>query len=237
MPSYANPADRLLTILQALAGRPTNSDLQSAWAQALGIPTDAVETERCRAASLIPQIIDTVHAANDEHQIRNVNLWGPRWGKALMTPMGSPVGSSGINQEMLIALGGIASYLRLAADEGSVPDQEQIAELRDRMSALLQEVRDSEDLPTGLKVILIRRLYDIVAALDHVYVVGPDGVQAAVERLACGLDFEGGAPGPDGLFERIKSTLRMAYAAFRTGHEVHQALEGWSNTAQRVLGS
>lgn len=216
--------------------------MQKVWSQVLSVPADQVPTELCRLAGLVPEIIDIVHLCGDEHQISNVDYWAPHWAGALTGSSTSGANASNfIAPDMVRNLGMTASYLGLVAREGTVPNDEHIAALRDQVAALLDEARTTDKLPLDLQTVLVRRLHDIVYALDHVRIVGPAGVQAAVERLICGITFTEGAASSDandsdGIAARAREAARAVYAAFLLGPTAYESIEGWSAIAHRMLG-
>lgn len=243
MPNLNNPAARLHVVLSRFASsQSAGQAVQVVWSSALGVPRHEVPSELCRLAGLVPQIVEIVRLGGDEHQIDNVNHWAPRWAAVLTESSTSGANADGyIKDDLLRNLGVTASYLNYVAGEGTVPDEEQIGRLRGQVVSLLDEAREAEKLPLELRTVLVRRLHDIVYALDHVELLGPDGVQAAVERLMCAIamrDTEGadGGEGDDGILSRIRETASSVYAAFLFGPAAYQAVEGWSAIGQRMLG-
>lgn len=243
MPNYDNPADRLYTILSAFAdAQESDQSVNAVWADTLNVPTQAVGIELCRIAGLVHQTVSAVHLAGDVRQVDNVDYWAPHLAAFLTSTASSGQNASGVIQpDLLRALGLTASYLQLVAPEGTVPADDQIGGLRDQVSALLDEAREAGRLPLALRTVLVRRLHDVLYALDHVRLVGPDGVQAAIERLVCSLNFTDPDAAddvdPDGILTRVRNTARAVYIAFLSGPATQQALEGWVAIGQRVIGS
>ncbi|MEU5033282.1 hypothetical protein AB0G48_03890 [Streptomyces rubiginosohelvolus] len=242
MPNYTNPAARLHAVLSLfMEQQESGQAIQTVWAGTLGVSETQVPVELCRLAGLVPQIVETVHLGADEHQVDNVDYWSPRWAAVLTTSAQSGANATGfLKEDMLRNLGMTASYLSLVAPEGVIPDDEQLESLRGQVASLLEEARAADKLPLQLRTVLVRRLHDISYALDHVLVVGPDGVQAAVERLMCSLaasDTDGSdADGPDGILTRVRAAAGVVYGAFLFGPTAYQAIEGWGNIGQRMLG-
>ncbi|WP_334664049.1 hypothetical protein [Streptomyces cyaneofuscatus] len=243
MANYNNPADRLHIVLSAFAGsQESGQAVNRVWADVLEVPGDQVPIELCRLAGLVPQITSAVELAGDEHQIEHVAHWAPRWASLLTnTSMSGANAGSTIPPDLLRALGVTASYLRLIASEGTTPPAPEIDELRELVSALLDEARQAEALPLELRTVLVRRLHDVLYALDHVRVTGPDGVQSAIERLVCAVSFpdaeEADYGGPDGVLTRVRDAARRVYVAFIAGPAAQQALESWVAVGHRMIGS
>lgn len=241
MPNYNNPAARLHAIFSRFAGiQPSGQAVQTVWATVLGVENAEVPTELCRLAGLVPQIIEIVRLGDDEHQIENVTYWAPHWAGVLTGySLSGSNASDFIKSDLLRNLGVTASYLSYVAAEGVVPDAEQTAELREQVAALLDEARGADKLPLDLRTVLVHRLHDIVYALDHIQVLGPDGVQAAVERLVCAIDIRGASgesDEADGLITRIQRTARHVYAVFLFGPTAYEAIGDWRDIGQLMLG-
>jgi hypothetical protein len=129
----------------------------------------------------------------------------------------------------------MSSLLSRTASEGYVPNDEKVQSLRVKLDEAIERVLADDDLPADLRQILLRRLHEMIWALDHVRVVGPDGVQAVAELLVVnvGMPSEEHRHGPTVrvVFE-VAGTVWAAFssvAAIRNsidaGHALLQMLE------------
>jgi hypothetical protein len=72
------------------------------------------------------------------------------------------------------------------------------------------------------------RIHDVLWALDHVHIGGPDAVAGAVERLVGQVVvYAPEAQQRSGVMHRIIATASTVWNAFKVGSEAARALEGW----------
>jgi hypothetical protein len=142
-------------------------------------------------------------------------------------PMNVPAANvmpSGNAMEMLAAL----SYaLSLDPSKGAIPDDEELDELKAAVKELTDEIRDS-GLPAVVKRALLHRLAEMLEALEHLEIGGPEGARRAAEALAASAVIYGEVAGDDApSVDKIKKVARKAWAAFSVGAVLANGIIGW----------
>jgi hypothetical protein len=215
MPEYHNPAARLHALLTSFAEHEGES-AREAWAAVLEVPVDEVTLHVDEVFRLFREVRDAASATGDD-------AWDPITGdlvtlsRSLLSsdwPFDTGVGNVMPDRTAMRFLKAFSSHLRDVAPGLRVPDEHELDELRERVRDLIEEVTGTE-LPPEVKQALVRRLADVLAALEHLKVRGPDGVRAAAEALAVSATlYEADAPDDDerAVFTKMKS---LAGAAFR----------------------
>ncbi len=125
------------------------------------------------------------------------------------------------------ALDMLSAYLHQTASEGDIPDDHEIDPVRERVRGLIGEVSAS-DLPPQIKRALLQRLAQMLEALEHLDVGGPEAVRRAAEALAATAVIYGEDAGDDAeTVSKIKLTARAAWNLFKVSSVVVAALNGW----------
>ena len=134
----------------------------------------------------------------------------------------------------LAALGTIDVLLSTIGSEGVVPeDPGVVGDLRSDIESAIAEVRQDAVLPAEVKQVLVARLHDMLWALDHLEVAGPDGVKAAAERLAGALAINPEARKYPTTTKVTRLTGR-AWSVFTAGQKASGAIEGWSQVLEAL---
>lgn len=240
----SNAAQRLYDVLekhdQALQARAANG-YDAVWVHALGITTDQVTEKVAQAFGLIGEIDRALATTGDSFQRRNFQLHKENWARAFVpgaSGRSQGVVSGDTSVESRAALGGIASHLRDNLPEGRLPTDEERQGVRDDVEQLISDLRDDETIPVPVLDLFLRRLHDMLWALDHLAIMGPDGIAAVCERMAVALVFASrevapteGQSVPEGqrqLFDRFGGVIKKA-------SDLVSVPGAWYGTAQAVL--
>ncbi|WP_374927952.1 hypothetical protein [Kytococcus sedentarius] len=186
----SNPAQRLYEILERheeALGDKTNAMYNSVWSETLQVDSEDVTTSIAQAFALISDIERALEVTGDEHQRRIFALNKESWSRAFI-PLASGrnnyINQGGTSEQSRAALGGLASHLRDNFIEGRLPSEEQATELRAQVAELIDDIGADEHLPAQIADLMNRRLHDMLWALDHIAIMGPDGISSAAERMA-----------------------------------------------------
>lgn len=243
----SNPAQRLYDILERHAlslNKQAGRGYDAVWAEVLGVAGGAVTESVAQAFGLIGEIDRALSTTGDEFQRRNFELHKENWSRAFL-PMSSGrsqvVNSGETSEAARAALGGIASHLRDNLSEGRVPTEDERAELRELVSQLIEEVRVDDTLPMHIADLMLRRLHDMSWALDHIEIMGADGIASAAERMAVAYvvakrESRRQADQPDDYSkdEHERSALGKFQAIIKMANEVISVPGAWYGSWQLV---
>lgn len=215
MAQYQNPAGRLHELLTRFAGQPERS-IQAAWADVLDAGEEEVALYLGDVASLLRDVRD---AASET----GVDAFDPIPGN-LTTLSRSifPVDVPFIEAAARVApdptamqmLKMLSAYLETTAPEGKIPEPAEVEDLRLGFAELIDTVT-AADLPPDIRRALLHRLSDMITALEHLKVGGPDAVRRAAEALAISaMLYEEDADDDSGVFTRLRSAAQKAWVAF-----------------------
>lgn len=189
----SNPAQRLYTVLeqhtQSLHENAVHG-YDAVWAQALNVDVSRVTEEVAQAFGLIGEVERALAATQDPYQKKNFELHKENWSRAFIPSASgrqSQVSGGDTSEESRAALGGIASHLRDNFAEGRLPTEEERVDLRSNVQQLINDLIEDDSLPIAAADLFSRRLHDMLWALDHLAIMGPDGVAAVCERLVIAL--------------------------------------------------
>jgi hypothetical protein len=129
--------------------------------------------------------------------------------------------------------------------EGRVPQQEQIADLRDSVAEAIAAVTADPNLDLNVRTLLIKRLHDVLWSLDHVQVMGADGIADACDRLAMAVAWAGHKEGMQdrGFWMETKAVIVNGYAiigladTLNCGFQAWDAIEPYVDAGMKALGS
>jgi hypothetical protein len=232
-----NPAGRLHELLsryRAVASSDASLPVHNVWMAVLEVNETELPAALCEVASLVSAIELEAFRTDREELKSALEQHRRAWTLPILSsdvhPRQNPgPGPSYVDEKALASLG-LVSMLLEGSSQVHVPDTAQIDALKQQIAVALDEVLRAQDLPGEIRMILLERLHDIIWALDHLRVSGPDGVVAAIERLigAIALRNPEGAE-KSSTFSHISQVIRFAWELFRKGPEVSRAIEGWSN--------
>lgn len=197
MSSINNPAGRLHGVLTRWNEVLEVNNGQAPGTIWAGVLDDSKSLRMTLSLARVAELLPKVEAGARLHEeetgdgapMRTVAAYAREWAKPLFyLPVGNgqalSANAGAVSQDAMLGLENVSSVLRISRPEGRhVPEDERGA-LRDELDALVAQVRDDDDLDPKLKSLVLMRLHDVAAALDHYGVAGPDGLVAASERLA-----------------------------------------------------
>lgn len=227
MSAMNNPAGRLHEILvkwekvrEEMIGHTAVTMWQTVFPEFT--PTMAV----ARTAALLADVRNAAEAyeslTGSPTPRRQVDRYEASWATPLMyLPVAPAQGLSGdagkVEESALLALESLAELLGRIQGEGRDVSPSDRASLHAELESLIAEVRDDDELAPSLKLLILRRLHEIVEALDHYDFGGPAGLEAAVDRLSVSLArVEKDADDPEPLrerFVRIRAFAKSVYLA------------------------
>lgn len=233
MATLDNPAGRLHTILSRYAETSTsNVSILSTWAQTLHVEGDELLLAIAQVAGILGDLEELVRKVNrpavSDVFDRNLRAWStPILLHGYPVAQTPSVGPDLVDSDALAALNLLADNLE-QYDEAQLPTPEDLKIVRTQIEEALGAVRDDKSLPVQLRVLMASRLTDIIWAIDHVSLAGPDGVGAALERLAGALLFNR-APHDNPMIKRIVIAVQVAWAVFTKGESARASITAWTN--------
>jgi hypothetical protein len=231
---FQNPAGRLHDLLSRFAENGRLST-QAAWAAVLEVEEQDVPMYLSDVARLLREVRDaaqeTGRDAFDPIPGHLVTL-----SKAIF-PVSEPFAGRASNvapdPTAMQALKMLSAYLEDFAPDGEIPDE--LDELLDEVRALMDAVVEA-DLPVDIRRGLLHRLGDVLAAIEHVKVGGPDDVRRAAEALALSaILYEDDADSDAAVFSRLKTFAKKAWVAFTVTTSLAGAVLTWDKIADLDL--
>jgi hypothetical protein len=237
--SQDNPAGRLHELLsryRTVASNDASLPVHSVWMAVLDVDETELPAALCEVASLV-SAIELEAFRTDRAELKNLlehyrRAWTLPILSSDMHPRQMPGPGPGYVDENALASLAVVSMLLESSSQVRVPDPAQVEALKQQIVAALDEVLRAQDLPGEIRMVVVARLHDIIWALDHLLVSGPDGVVAAIERLIGAIVLQN--PDPEeaeksSTFGHVFHVIRFAWELFRKGPEISRAIEGWSN--------
>lgn len=234
-----NPAGRLYVLLDAAHRLESDSvAIRTVWAKVLEVDEANVSYALAEWAGLLDDIARLVRRVDDPVVNDAIQHWGPVWANVLFLPsQATSVGSTGlVDAGALSTLGMVAGLLSQSAPEGVLPDDAALEGLTVAIVDALAAVKADTTLPAEVAAILVARLHDMLWAVDHLATVGAEGVTAAAERLAGRFPLPGDGQVRHPIVAKVMAVAGMAWAVFKVGREVPEALEGWKQAATQITG-
>ncbi len=246
MPSYDNPAGRLHELLKRLSETGAGVSLVDAWAEVLGVEPDQVSLHLGDVAKLLADVQIAVDELGEETFASMADRYRDAWAGSIFPSnhsFSTAVHKVRPDSPALDALGAIGVHLHSVASEGLVPSEAELDQLKDGVARLLDEIRQSSDLPESVRHLLVLRLTDILRAMEYVHIGGPNAVRLATEALigAIGvgaIDLRGPeGSSPSKAKRRVATVLVAIWMAFTAGPEIQASLEAWDGLIQGELNS
>lgn len=212
---YQNPAGRLHELLTRFGAHP-NVSIQSAWADVLAVSEGELALYLGEVALLLRDVRDAAEqTGNDAFEPIPGHLTTlSRSIFPVDAAFGQPASDVPPDPTAMQMLKALSAYLETAAPEGKIPEAAEVEGLRMGFVELLEDVTTT-DLPPDIRRALLHRLTDIIAALEHLNVGGPDAVRRAAEALAISaLLYEEDAHDDSGVFTKIRAAAQKAWVAF-----------------------
>lgn len=215
MPYLDNPAGRLHHLLAQFAALPSQS-VEQAWAAVLHVSTDNLAPRLGEVAVLAGDVIRAAEDTQEEAFIpaisRHIGILSPTFHPTNVA-LNSPKAQVDPNATSMEALSGLSTFLHRTASEGAAPDPASIIELRTEVSELMA-LAAAADLDPAIRNLLLKRLADVLAALDHLDVGGPDAARKAADALAFATATFGGAM-DEPERNQLKAVARKAWILFQ----------------------
>lgn len=213
MAYYENPAGRLHELLTRFGSNPANSIID-AWAEALEVERSEVPYHLGHVASLL---LDVRRAAEETDSPAFNPM--PDHLNALASsifPMnqafGAQVAQVVPDANAMQMLATLSYALNLSASEGTIPDDDEVDELKESVGELIDEVKSS-DLPPEVRRALLHRLAEMLEALEHLEIGGPNAVRRAAESLAATAVIHA-EEADQATIRRLAEVARKAWTAF-----------------------
>ena len=235
-----NPAGRLHVLLSEFSEVATERvSVGDAWRSVLKVEGDDVYPALGGVAGLLPKIEQALRASGNEDEVDSFRHWQEALARPIMFP-DRPISNGAhalVNEDALHALRFLAKLLSRSASEGNVPDQTALEQLRDQVQAALDTVWDADDLEPAVRQIVLQRLEEVLYAIRHFKVYGPDGIMSGLERLVPLLAEEkaqeDGATDEEGDSEKVdnstkgqvRAVLMTAWTMFRATPAVYASIE------------
>ena len=234
MSNLNNPAGRLYKLLVAFdAAASPSVVINDVWAEVLGVSTADLLPALGQAAALLGEVKTVVERTGKPSLAASYATFSAGWATPFLSHGRNPASEAShelIDKNSLVALGMVSEVLGMIAPEGVIPTEEQTTQLNDELNSVLDALEADTELSAELRAAMAARIHDILWAISHVRIVGPDGVQAATEKLVGQLlIFSVREPTSRraSVFQRAAGVALRAWAVFRAGSEAHEALEGW----------
>ncbi len=192
-----------------------------------------------RVAGLLADIERLVDRIEDERITTLYEHYSPEWRRSVLMPNGNWSAAKGelVDAGALASLGALSSLLSVLGSEGSAPDGETLGALRESLDEALGAVRGDQTLPPEIKRLLVARLHDMLWAIDHLNVMGPEGVKAAAERLAGAVAVDPALRDHHPAVAKVLTVAGRIWSAFTFAGQVTEAIEGWETVATRLIGN
>jgi hypothetical protein len=179
-----NPAARLYSLFSTY-GKQRKMSIGQAWATTLRVTENELPFQLVGVFALLRDVRQQVEESEDP---RSRPMLGHLEQLATCIlppdlPLNKPVEHRLPDLEAHNALGFFA--MSRSADEwDALPGEEEQQRLIDNVQELIRAVMDATDLPSHIRHALLGRLHDVLRALTHLDVGGPDAVRRAAESLA-----------------------------------------------------
>jgi hypothetical protein len=136
------------------------------------------------ALSLVPEIRNRIESQQLARQRALVDRYEEYWLRPFMPDRGWQSHSNGLVDHdsllALVSLSDIFAALEPLSTAVSAERSQKLLELLDDARAAVQQ---ATDLPADLRTAVMSRLHDVQWAIEHYNVHGPEGLQAALDRL------------------------------------------------------
>jgi hypothetical protein len=239
MVSYDNPAGRLHELLRRLSEVDPNLSIASAWAQVLGIREAEVALRLGAVGQLVSEVQAAVEESGDQTLVAPVSRYRDAWAGAIFPQthaLNAALANALPDDAALETLGLVASHLHAVAPEGRVPSTEQVDELRESVVDLLDNLEDADDVPDAVKHLLTARLTDVLEALNHIAIGGPNAVRLATEALVGALVINEPSTARSATWKQVAAVLGAIWIAFSSGPTVQNSIEAWGDIFQLNAG-
>lgn len=217
----------------------------SLWADVFGVEEKAVTEHVAQAFGLVGEVDRALATTGDESQRVIFDIHKDNRALAFIpqsSGRGQAVNGGRTSVSSRAALGGIASHLRDNLPPSKMPTDEEQESLRTMVRDLIELLREDESLPPHFHAEFLQRLYEMLWALDHLAIMGPEGITTAADRLmiSCARTEasvraqEEQAEGETDQTMAERSILNKAKEVVTTANEAVSAPGAWYGTALAV---
>lgn len=217
MPNLDNPAARLHALLRHFGDAPGDISVQAAWAGTLDVPENEVHLHLGAVGVLLMHVQRAAEEADDPDDPTWTQL--PGYLAALggcifptQVPLTHAAKELRPDPTSIQIPKSLAFGLRVQ-DDGRIPDDDELARLIEQVQTPMTEVGKA-DLPPAVRRGLLDRLAEMLEALNHLDIGGPDAAKRAAESLAlAAMVQEVAQPETKSLMQRLKMTAKATIAA------------------------
>lgn len=241
METLDNPAGRLHDVLRRLNSQDGTIPLRRAWAGVLGVPEADVPAHLGPVLQLVTDIPRTLADAGVSSFDAVIARFSAHWVRPIFPgdyAFNSPLSGVKVGAEALEPLSGISAYLHAVAPDGLVPDPDVRTRLRDRILEVIDEVRaaDEGEIPTEVKRLVVKRLAQMLTAVETVAVGGPEAVRSAAEAVAGALATHERGRWRD-VAHRVAAVAGVSWFIFTAPGVADNSFEPWNHLAGGALHS
>ena len=214
MADYTNPAGRLHEVLTRFGSNP-NVSILDGWANALSVPAGEVPYHLGQVAALLVDVRNAAAETGSDAFRPMPDLLG-KLAESIFpttTAFARPVSDATPNAIAMQLLAALSYALELSAPEGKIPDDDELDDLKQSVRDLIADIADSE-LPPEVRRALLHRLAEMLEALEHLEVGGPNAVRRAAESLAVTAVLAAESAEDPTLIGKIAKVARTAWTAF-----------------------
>lgn len=214
MATYENPAGRLHDLLVRFANEPKKS-MREAWAGVLDVDESEVPYYLGGVASLLPDVRRAAAQTGSPAYDPMPSHLNALARSILPVDRGFDAAVQDVlpdatAMQMLLTL----SYaLSIGTPEERIPELDELNELRKSVSELINDVSKA-DLPPNVKHALLHRLAEMLEALEHLEIGGPEGVRRAAESVAAAAAIYAGEAADQATVGKIATVARNVWTAF-----------------------
>ena len=205
--------------------------IAAAWAEVLGVPYEDVVLHLGSVGTLMAETRRAARETGSEH-FATMDGHLTALAECIFPqriPFSEPVQVLRPEPNAMQMLGTLSYALQLESREGQIPAADELEELRDNAAALVADLA-SAHIPPEIRRVLVDRMNELLEAIEHLKVGGPNAVRKAAEALAISAilydgDYDSADTGV--LFQRIKKTAKTAWVAFTVTTQLATAVLTW----------
>lgn len=229
-----NPAHHLHRILLRFEENSSSStSIRACWEATLDEPAD-FSAAFSAAMALVPAVRRTVTSLGLDQQLTVVDRWEDSWLRPFAPiDRGWTQGSQQLVEfDSLLALVTLSDLFGALGGVPALVGPEESQTLLGLLDDARAAIRDA-NLPADLRSALLARLQDVQWAIEHYTIQGPEGLQAALERLGAVLARTSRQPGA----WRRKAGVALVYGwlLFSNADEVVADLQASAGIVTEVV--
>lgn len=229
-----NPAHNLERILRTFeANASGQTTVIDCWNETLDHPKDFAASIAA-AAALIPAIRQKVISHGLDDQLRLVDRYEEAWLRPFFPHDRSWTSHSQdvIDPDSLLALSSLSAIFGALEGVPSLVGPEESTTLLGLLDEARAAARAADDLPAALRGAVLARLQDVQWAVEHYNITGPEGLQAALERLGAELAKTARRSGE--WRKKAGTALLFGWLLFSNADEVVADLEASTTIVQEI---